>query len=232
MIYLTGDTHGYFEKVEAFCEMYETTEEDILIILGDVGINYYLDQRDRTLKESLYQMPITLLCIHGNHEERPEESNGDYEEKTWHEGKVYYEEEYPNILFAIDGEIYDFDGKKAIAIGGAYSIDKFFRLENNAPWFPTEQPDDAIKDKVEKKLESVNWQVDYVLSHTGPLLYLPEYAFSDNIDERTIDKSTEEWLSKIEEKLDYENWYFGHFHIDSDVGKAFILYEETVELGE
>jgi len=38
-------------------------------------------------------------------------SNGDYEEKAWHRGKVYYGEEYPNLLFAIDGAIYDFDKK-------------------------------------------------------------------------------------------------------------------------
>ena len=41
--------------------------------------------------------------------------------KNWHDGVVYYEPEFPNILFAKDGEIYDFDGKKALVIGGAYS---------------------------------------------------------------------------------------------------------------
>ena len=71
MIYITGDTHRDFARVEEFCEEYGTTEDDILIILGDVGINYYLDDRDDEIKEELSQLPITLLCIHGNHEERP-----------------------------------------------------------------------------------------------------------------------------------------------------------------
>ena len=36
---------------------------------------------------------------------------------------VYVEEEYPNILFAKDGEVYDFCGKSVMTIGGAYSVD-------------------------------------------------------------------------------------------------------------
>lgn len=231
MIYITGDTHGDFDRVESFCDEYETTEDDILIILGDSGINFYLNDRDIELKERLYQLPITLFCIHGNHEERPDLVGG-YAEKSWREGQVYYEEEYPNILFAIDGEIYDLNGKKSIAIGGAYSVDKFYRISGNIPWFPSEQPDEWIKANVERKLESVNWKVDYILSHTGPLKYLPTDEFLPNIDQNKVDKSTEEWLSKIEEKLDYEIWYFGHFHTDRFIDKAVILYEDILELGE
>ncbi len=62
MIVLTGDTHGDFDRIVEFCEYYDTTTEDIMIILGDAGINYYLDARDRRLKEELAQLPITLFC--------------------------------------------------------------------------------------------------------------------------------------------------------------------------
>lgn len=231
MIYITGDTHGDFDRIEEFCEEYETTEEDILIILGDAGINFYLNERDIELKERLYQLAITLFCIHGNHEERPDLVDG-YDEKMWNDGQVYYEEEYPNILFAMDGEIYDLNGKKTIAIGGAYSVDKYYRISGNIPWFSSEQPDEWIKANVERKLESVNWEIDYVLSHTGPLKYLPTDEFLPNVDRSKVDKSTEEWLSKIEERLNYEIWYFGHFHTDRFEGNAVILYEDILELGE
>lgn len=40
MIYITGDTHGRFERVEAFCERFETSCEDILIIYWDGGIDF------------------------------------------------------------------------------------------------------------------------------------------------------------------------------------------------
>ena len=66
-IYLTGDTHGRFERIACFCKDNDTTPDDLLIILGDAGINYYGGHRDKKLKQYIATMPITLLCIHGNH---------------------------------------------------------------------------------------------------------------------------------------------------------------------
>lgn len=129
------------------------------------------------MKNELSELPITLFCIHGNHEARPWEADGNYEEIIWHEGIVYAEEGYPNILFAKDGEIYDFNGKSVIAIGGAYSVDKDYRLRNGLGWFESEQPDETIKSYVEEKLESVNWTVDIVLSHTVPIEAEPVWSF-------------------------------------------------------
>ena len=148
--YITGDTHGNFNRIEEFCSENDTTKEDVMIILGDAGINYWLDNTDRQLKNDLSSLDITLFCVHGNHEARPWGA-GDYEEVMWNDGLVYVEEAYPNILFAKDGEIYDFDGKKAIAIGGAYSQDKEYRLITGLPWFPDEQLDDKVKSQVENK---------------------------------------------------------------------------------
>ena len=47
MIYITGDTHREFYKLYDI----EKNKDNMLIILGDVGINYYLDERDKKLKE-------------------------------------------------------------------------------------------------------------------------------------------------------------------------------------
>lgn len=71
MIYIAGDTHGQFGRVEAFCERFETKKEEILIILGDAGINFSGGRRDSLKKRLLESLPITLFCIHGNHEQRP-----------------------------------------------------------------------------------------------------------------------------------------------------------------
>ena len=229
-IYITGDCHGDFKKIEIFCRQYKTTCEDVMIILGDAGINFYLSKWDKRNKSLLAKLELTFLCIHGNHEARPE-SLDTYKEKMWNGGSVYFEEEYPNILFAKDGEIYELNGKKAIAIGGAYSIDKEWRLLRGAPWFEDEQPSEEIKEYVEDRLYEANWKVDYVLSHTAPLKYEPRELFLDFIDQSKVDKSTEEWLSEIEEKLDYEKWYFGHYHGNKRVGKSEMLFEGIKELG-
>lgn len=57
---------------------------------------------------------------------------------------MYYEEEYPDLLFAKDGEVFELDGKKAIVMGGAYSIDKMMRLMYGYGWWPDEQPSEEI----------------------------------------------------------------------------------------
>ena len=41
MIYLTGDTHGDFQRIAHFCARMHTKPSDIMIILGDAGINFY-----------------------------------------------------------------------------------------------------------------------------------------------------------------------------------------------
>ena len=125
--YITGDTHGNLKQIHSFCYKMKTTTDDTLVILGDVGINYFNTEQEKKAKAKYNNFGITMLCIHGNHEERPFNIPS-YKTKKWKGGIVYYEEEYPNILFAKDGEIYDLDGKKCIVIGGAYSVDKWFRI--------------------------------------------------------------------------------------------------------
>ena len=229
MVILTGDTHGEFDRIEQFCEEYETTENDVMVILGDAGINYWLDEQDEALKERLSQLPITLFCIHGNHEERPEEVPG-YELVEWRGGFVWIQPEYPNLLFAKDGEIYQFDGKAVITIGGAYSVDKYYRLAVGAPWFGTEQPDECTKGQVMSALNRAGWKVDYVFSHTVPLSAIPRHALLPTVDQEMVDNSTEEWLEEIAQKLDYQGWFAGHFHITWSLDRIQILYEDYMEL--
>ncbi len=229
MVILTGDTHRDFDRIFDFCAEYETTRDDVLVILGDACINYFLDDTDYNLKWELAHLEVTLLCVHGNHEERPFLIDG-YEEKAWRGGIVYWEREFPNLLFAKDGEIYDLEGKRALVIGGAYSVDKRWRLASGEPWFPSEQPSEEIMDDVERALDRVHWRVDVVLSHTAPLKYEPVEEFLPTIDQSLVDKTTERWLDAIEARLDYGHWYLGHYHCERREAKVSILFEEFVEL--
>lgn len=156
---------------------------------------------------------------------RPSEELG-YEVAEYHGGKVWMQPAYPNILFAIDGEVYDFNGNSCIVIGGAYSVDKYYRLARGWSWFPDEQPSEEIKAKVERVLAERSWKIDIVLSHTGPLKYEPTEVFLPMIDQSTVDKSTEVWLEQIEAKLDYERWYFAHYHTEKEVGKIRIMHND------
>lgn len=221
MIFYTGDIHGMPWNIVKFSRKFHLTEEDTIVILGDVGANYYCDERDRECKAALNSVAPRILCIHGNHEARPS-SLPMYQQKSWNGGLVWYEEEYPNILFAKDGEIFDLDGLKHLVIGGAYSVDKFYRLAHGANWFPDEQPSEEIKAFVEKQIAENS--IDIVLSHTCPFKYEPREAFLQVIDQSTVDDRAERWLDKIEEKLDYRAWFCGHWHIDKRIDRMHFLF--------
>ena len=230
-IILTGDTHGNFKRIAEFCRRFETTPEDIMIILGDAGFNFWGGLRDRIQKEFVSQLPITVFCIHGNHEQRPEHIPS-YQLTTWHGGEVWIEPEYPNIIFAKDGEIYDFNGLKMVVIGGAYSIDKPYRIAQGFGWWEDEQPSSEIKKRVEEQLKQENWKVDVVLSHTTPKKYEPTEMFLNGVDQSGVDKSTEEWLDTIEERLEYKAWYCGHYHTNKTIDKLNILFESYIMLNK
>lgn len=223
LVLYTGDIHGQVTRVVNAIQRFHLGKDDVIVIMGDVGLNYYgNDYGDWGRKKKLNSKGVPILCIHGNHERRPATIES-YSITEWHGGKVYVEERFPNLLFAMDGEVYDLDGYKAIAIGGAYSVDKYYRLLRGIHWFPDEQPDEATKARVEEKLEELGWKVDLVLSHTCPTRFVPVEAFLPGLDQSTVDNSTEEWLDTIAERLDYGRWFCGHWHIDKKLGRFIFL---------
>ena len=228
MIYITGDIHGEVFRVEEAVEKFNIGSEDIIVLLGDVGMNYYGNNRgDKHRKKRMNKLGVPIFCIHGNYEMRPG-TIATYREMEWHGGTVYVEDEYPNLLFAKDGDAYDMDGQKVIVIGGAYSVDKWYRLQCGLSWFPDEQPSEAIKASVEQKLEELNWKVDAVLTHTCPERYIPREAFLSSVNQATVDNSTEQWLDTIAERLDYRAWFCGHWHINKRIDKMHLVFEDVV----
>ena len=223
MVYYTGDIHGSKYEITRFCKKMSLTVSDIVVLLGDVGANYYGDERDHELKRALAKSKPTFLCIHGNHEIRPS-ATPSYTEKRWNGGIVWYEEAYPNILFAKDGEIFELEGLKHLVIGGAYSVDKFYRLSRGYGWWEDEQPSDEIKTYVEEQIK--NHHIDIVLSHTCSHKYEPVEAFLPMIEQSTVDDSTERWLDTIEGSLNYIAWFCGHWHINKRIDRMHFLFHQ------
>lgn len=229
MVYITGDIHGKVDKIMEFTTKMKLTSADVIVILGDVGANYFCNERDLEMKNFLGAIAPTILCIHGNHEVRPANLES-YILKDWNGGKVWYESDYPNLLFAKDGEIYELDGKRCIAIGGAYSVDKYYRLSIGAHWWQDEQPSEEIKSYVEEQLR--NNRVDIIFSHTCPMRYEPTDMFISSINQSQVDSSTEQWLDEIENKTEYKAWYCGHWHTDRRVDKIHFLFDGWESLYE
>lgn len=222
MIFYTGDIHGIPNRIVRFCKQMNLTVADTIIILGDVGANYDLGKHDKKVKVALNKLEPTIFCIHGNHEIRPATIHS-YNEKRWCGGTVWAEDEFPNILFAKDGEIFSIEGMKHLVIGGAYSVDKHFRLARGDGWWEDEQPTEDTKRRVERQINS--HKPDIILSHTCPHKYEPVEMFLPCIDQSKVDKSTEEWLDHIESIADYKAWFCGHWHTNKRIDKIHFLFD-------
>ena len=217
MIYITGDIHRDFSRIYKL----KKDSDNMLIVLGDVGINYYLNEEDKNCKEHLKKLKLKLFCVRGNHEERPEKIST-YKEVEMFGGKVFIEEEYPNLIFAKDGETYNIDGKKILVIGGAYSVDKQYRLLHGYKWFKDEQ---LTKEEMDTILEKVKGKhFDIVLTHTCPYKYEPREVFMQGLNQSKVDKSMEHFLDEIEENISYDKWYCGHYHTEKQVDKLEFMF--------
>ncbi len=234
MTYITGDKHGDFKEIKRFVKISNLSKDDVVIVLGDSGVNYYTDLRSRRYKHAANELGIKLFCIHGNHEARTETLSEYIESEFWG-GRVLVDPEFPNTIFAIDGEVYQIPTKNGIketlVIGGAYSVDKMYRISRGYNWYNDEQPSDEIKNKVEKVLEERNLKIDIILSHTCPLRYEPIEWFLSGIRQDLVDKSTEEWFDKLLDKIIYfEKWYCGHYHGDKQIDKIEFMFHNIKEL--
>lgn len=221
--FVTGDTHGQVNN--RLRQLWQNNKSQYnrnnaaLIILGDAGLNFFLNEQDNREKRRVQERGYIVYCLRGNHEERPENIPT---MKKWYDSEVnnyvYREPQFPNIRYLIDGEVYYFNNYSALALGGAYSVDKEYRLRTAIPgtpwtgWFEGEQLTKEEMARIEYELSGR--AVDFVLSHTCPISWEPRDLFLNSIPQGSIDKSMELWMEDFKNMLNWNIWLFGHFHAD------------------
>ena len=216
-VLITGDMHSRIEErlqyVKDMMPEY-LPEETAVIVLGDFGANYYLSKHDWKIKHHAAKFGYTIYALRGNHEQRA--SLVKNMEKVYDEfvhGYVYMEEEFPNIRYFMDCVAeYEIMGKKVLCIPGAYSVDKWYRLENDFKWFADEQLTEEEMKYAEEQFNGKYY--DFVFSHTCPISWEPNDLFLSMIDQSTVDKTLEFWMEKFKEKFLWKLWLFGHYHAD------------------
>lgn len=228
-IFLLGDIHGDWRQIHRIYhqnkEKISQYDNNILILLGDAGLNFFFDKRDTKLKEKLKDFPFTYFVIRGNHEERAsicaEKNPSDWHLEQCFYNQVWVENKYPYIKYAMDYPAvynfsYDINNHKerciALSLPGAYSIDKEYRLlMGGKGWFPNEQltPEEM---KLGEKLIDTHKFFDLVLSHTCPYTLMPTDLFIPHIDQSRVDNTMERWLEKISREMKYKVWCWGHYH--------------------
>ena len=215
--FITGDCHRDFSRFKNYDKKMQEDEHAAIIILGDSGINWTLDEYDVQLKNSLTQhYKFRIYCVKGNHDapiRDVKDMHLDYDDDV--HGFVYMQDKWPNIRYFKDYGIYWIDGLRVCVIGGAYSVDKYYRLQNGYRWFENEQ---LSKEEQEDCLwylrESFSDEYDLVLTHTCPISWEPTDLFLNGIDQSQVDKTMEIFLEKVFAQIKWKVACFGHYHAD------------------
>lgn len=248
---VTGDKHGNFSFLSNGSLNGYIPEKTAIIVLGDFGCNFYLNKTEQRRKKELNDKGYTFYIVRGNHECRPQ--NLKDIEKVYDcnvHGFIYIEPEFPNIRYFKDYGDYVIGLYYCYVIGGAYSVDKWYRLgrlnmteETNIPtksgWFADEQ---LTKDEMAEAEHEIDMiltkglpkKFDFILSHTCPYSLRPTDMFLSGINQSTVDNSMERWMDKIYQKNRGKTIFlWGHYHRDSiEAPRCEMFYEDLSSLKE
>jgi 3-oxoacid CoA-transferase subunit A len=256
-IFIMGDIHGLASNFTSRINFYipEPQEDDIIICLGDVGLEYG-NQVQGSLRKAMSKFPGTIYIMRGNHDNRYWANHvefrevytdylaypiGQYRFDDNEYPKLLYHKKYPNIKYIFDGGgVYNIEGYNILFIPGAYSVDKYHRLDNNLPYEPREQLTWLECEHIFSDIDiihSLGEDIHFVCSHTAPLCIQPYFKdlFLSFIDQSKVDNYMERFLDEVYAAVgkDMKRWYFGHYHDDRNVSLNFtMLYHQMVQLGE
>ena len=124
MIFITGDCHGNFSKLNKsnFPEQSQMTKDDFVIICGDFGIIWdtKVSKQELNWLDWFDKKSFTTLFVDGNHENF-DRLNTEYEIVDFHGGKAHKIND--SIYHLMRGEIFELQNQKFFAFGGAASHD-------------------------------------------------------------------------------------------------------------
>lgn len=250
MIYITGDCHSSFERLNTrnFPEQKEMTKDDYVIICGDFGAVWNKEKESKqetSLLNWLDDKSFTTLFIDGNHE------NFDrlyaYPVEEWHGGKVH--KIRPSVIHLMRGQVFMIDGKKIFAFGGASSHDmeggilepddpnfklKRRRLDrerrnyriNHLSWWQQELPSEEEMAEGRRNLLANDNTVDFIISHC--CASSTQALISHGIYKQDI---LTDYLEEIRQKTQFKRWFFGHYHDNRNVNmEEILLYEQVIRI--
>lgn len=212
-ILFAGDTHGNLGHANYLVRMAKKEGCDRVFVLGDFGMwehqkagVYFLDMLDEYCNTN----NITMYFLDGNHD------------KTSLAVEMYSEDRddenfmivRPHIRYAWRGHRWTWDDVTFISLGGAYSVDKAYRLDLEARypgkygpeslWFPEEEMTDVDMAAI---LEDAT-KVDVMLAHDKPRCSDPRWNRKDIPD----CWPNQDRLQRAVETLNPRFFLHGHLH--------------------
>lgn len=223
MVYIFGDTHVPHDisklNTTNFPQQKEMTKNDYVIIAGDFGLIWKNDELYRYWKKWFNNKSFTTLFVDGNHENFEWLYQFPVIKKFG--GRVGRISK--SIYHLKRGEVYNILGRKFFIFGGGESIDKHGRT-NRVSWWKEEMPNYQEMAYGLNQLAKVDYNVDYIITHTCPVSILSSLVTSKK------ETPLENFLEHINEEFKKRNvdfkWYFGHFHQDKVIGNYTCCYDK------
>lgn len=219
-IFITGDTHQDLDIKKLNSKNFPLnsvlTKEDILIICGDWGCIWDGSNNDKYWQQWYENKNFTTFVVLGNHENY--NLIKDYPIVDFCGGKARKVSD--SVYLEVRGEVYTFNGKTFLSLGGAESSDKAYRKEG-VSWWSEEKITPKDVENALKNAERYEY-IDYVITHTGGTEITSFLGFPPT--------ESDELLQSVLSKINYGKHYGGHYHGDLYYGKHRIIYDDVCEL--
>jgi len=221
MIYVTGDTHGDLERFKK--PMFRKIKKrDTLIICGDFGFIWDGGKREKRILKWLGKRRYDVLFVDGVHENFDELES--YPVEQWNGGNTRVIS--GKLRQLMRGNVFNIDGKKVLAFGGGDRDEDVQRSDSKcAP-----SPEDF--EQAMSALEKHDCKIDYIVSYEPPAMITEFLALGKNASDtlcQSVSDTLNYYLDKINEKADYERWFFGRHHINKIIPKKhFALFDDVI----
>ncbi len=217
MIYFISDPHGG-ESMAGFERYLEVcTDSDLLIILGDLGLNFEKTEGNRKFTEWFLSLKIPIAIVDGNHENNAFLQS--FPDDTWCGGEVHRLSD--TIVHLKRGNIFQIGGKSFFVMGGCKSSDKWKEM---GLYYEGEEPSDAELLLAYDNLKKYDNKVDYVLTHKY-------WDYKEDAPDLYGPVSLEGLTKYIDEKVSFRHWYSGHLHLTRYVDEIHtVVYDEPIVL--
>ena len=193
----------------------------------------------------LEDLPFTTLFVSGNHENFDLLSK--YPTEEWNSGTI--QRIRPHVIHLMRGQVFDLQGCSFFTMGGARSHDiedgilnpkapdyeeqywvlrrmgARFRV-NHRSWWKQELPDKSEYEEARHSLESIHYEIDYVITHCAPNSIVDILGNGGYVHDHLTG-----FLEEVKERAKFHYWLFGHYHDNKIIDDRFVLlWEQMVQV--
>lgn len=207
-ILIAGDTHGDINHAAYLIREAKTNRCDLILQVGDFGYFWPGTKSWKMLERMLNQANLPLYFCDGNHDDFG------FLKSINAFGSDHMTAITPHIIYIPRGLIWQWSGKRFMAMGGAVSIDADQRIEGRS-WWRDEMVSYADMDRAATNLQKNDARIDVLVTHDCPegvasLESVLTMAVGYKMDE--LSRSHRKTIRMLVDRARPKMLFHGHYH--------------------